>query len=80
MRNDVFQQITDAITAQLEAGTLPWSKPWTEGAGNLDSTLPHNIAGRAYRGANTFWLDLIGKGRGYSAPVWLTFTNPRYTA
>lgn len=72
MRNDVFQQITDSIAAQLEQGVRPWSQPWT--ATQTDSrALPHNIAGRSYRGANVFWLWLIGQQRGYETPCWLTY-------
>ena len=72
MRNDVFQQITDSIAAQLEQGKRPWSQPWT--VTQTDSrALPHNIAGRSYRGANVFWLWLIGQQRGYETPCWLTY-------
>ena len=28
MKNDIAQQITDAIIAELEAGAAPWVKPW----------------------------------------------------
>lgn len=78
MKNDVFQQITDSIIAQMEDGVLPWTQPWREGASAVGSaTMPHNIRGRPYRGANAFWLDLIGKSRGYARPVWLTFNQAK---
>ena len=25
---DIYQAITDRITAQLEQGVIPWRKPW----------------------------------------------------
>ena len=78
MKNDVFTEITNAITAQLENGVLPWTQPWREGASATGSaTMPHNIRGRPYRGANAFWLDLIGKSKGYGRPVWLTFNQAK---
>lgn len=73
MNNAVFQQITDAIVAQLEAGTRPWAKPWREGAG-FDNW-PRNYRGTAYRGANVFWLQLVADSRGYAEPVWLTYNQ-----
>jgi antirestriction protein ArdC len=49
---DVYQMVTDRIVGLLEAGTVPWQKPWTE------SGLPMNvISKRAYRGIN-LWLLL----------------------
>ncbi len=68
---DIFQEITDRIAAQLDQGVRPWAKPWNASAAALD--LPQNYDGRAYRGANVFWLWLAGESRGYTSPVWLTF-------
>ena len=49
---DVYQMVTDRIVGLLEAGTVPWQKPWTE------SGLPMNvISKRPYRGIN-LWLLL----------------------
>jgi antirestriction protein ArdC len=49
---DVYQMVTDRIIALLEAGTVPWQRPWAE------SGLPMNvISKRAYRGIN-LWLLL----------------------
>lgn len=48
----------------LEAGTVPWRKPWAtlEGA-------PRNLqSGKCYRGVNIFLLAF----QGYSSPYWLT--------
>jgi antirestriction protein ArdC len=74
-RNSVFQTITDSIVAQLETGVRPWSKPWVEGVG-LDG-YPRNIKGRAYRGANVFWLQMVAQSRGYDSPYWLTFNQAK---
>lgn len=61
-RSDVYQQVTDRIIAALEAGTVPWRKPWTGGG-------PVSIKGRPYRGINTFLLSLMH----YADPRWGTF-------
>ncbi|MCW3111494.1 MAG: hypothetical protein JWQ09_6000 [Segetibacter sp.] len=49
---DVYQMVTDRIIKLLEAGTVPWQKPWT------DAGVPMNlISKRPYRGIN-LWLLL----------------------
>ncbi|MGC4100850.1 ArdC family protein [Ferruginibacter sp.] len=49
---DVYQMVTDRVVELLEAGTIPWQKPWSE------SGLPMNvISKRPYRGIN-LWLLL----------------------
>lgn len=49
---DVYQIVTDRIIELLEAGTVPWQKPWT------DAGMPANLLSkRPYRGVN-FWLLL----------------------
>jgi len=68
--DELFAQITDALLAKMEAGKLPWHKPWS-----AETAAPHNLTGRAYRGANTFWLDLLRDAKGYSSPVWMTYNQ-----
>jgi antirestriction protein ArdC len=63
MSNKVYDIITDRIVKQLEAGEIPWSKPWTGGA------LPTNaVSKKAYKGINV--LMLYGQ---YNNPYWMTF-------
>lgn len=68
---DVFDKIAATIAGKLEMGVRPWAKPWTSQGCAL--AMPHNIEGRAYRGANVFWLWMEQEARGYEHPVWLTF-------
>jgi antirestriction protein ArdC len=75
--DELFRTITDRIVAQMEAGVRPWARPWSERTTAADYALPHNIAGRPYRGANMFWLAMAQSARGYTSPVWLTFNQAK---
>jgi antirestriction protein ArdC len=62
---DLYEQITERIIALLEAGTVPWRKPWKSQTG-----LPRNLcSGKTYRGINVFLLHSMH----YESPYWLTF-------
>jgi antirestriction protein ArdC len=50
-RTDAYQQVTDKIIAQLEAGTVPWRKPWV--AGGWPSSMS---TGKRYAGVNVMLL------------------------
>lgn len=52
---DVYTLITNLIIAQLEKGTVPWRKPWTE-AGHPQNLLSH----RKYHGINVWLLSSAG--------------------
>ena len=45
MSFDLYQMITDRIIAQLEAGTVPWRKPWTcsQGAISRSTGKPYSV-------------------------------------
>ncbi len=61
---DVYQIVTDRITALLEAGVVPWRKGWTT------TGVPRNLAsGKAYRGINIWLLSSAG----FTSPYWLTY-------
>jgi len=65
MKNEVYERITDRITALLAQGTVPWHKPWKSTTG-----LPRNlISQKPYRGINAFLLLAMS----YESPHWLTF-------
>ncbi len=60
-----YDIITERVLAQLEAGTVPWRKPWNGKAG-----MPKNLVSRKeYRGINVFLLHSLG----YESPYFLTF-------
>ncbi len=60
---DVYQIVTDKIVGMLEAGVVPWRRPWTSGG------LPRNlVTKKPYRGINHFLLSASK----YVSPFWLT--------
>ena len=73
MTTDVYTRITDRIIAVLEQGERPWLKPWNaeHAAGKISRPLRHN--GLPYSGINVLVLWVEAEGKGYSAPLWMTF-------
>ena len=69
-RPDVYAMITERMIALLEAGTVPWKKPWQGG----ESGAPRNLVSlRAYSGINAFLLAMAP----YSSPFWLTYKQAK---
>ena len=68
--NDLYTRITDKIVTQLQAGTIPWIRPWS----GDDDPFPRNaLSQRPYRGINTILLGLETQLQGYASNEWLTF-------
>lgn len=71
---DLYQEVTDRIVAALEAGTVPWVRPW----GGAEPGLPRNGAtGRAYSGINVPLLWLTATEQGYASNEWYTYNQAR---
>lgn len=71
-RPSLYQEVTDKIVRELEAGRFPWVQPW--GAARAGLGLPRNAAtGRRYSGVNILILWGAVIERGYPAQHWLTF-------
>jgi antirestriction protein ArdC len=67
-KKSAYQQAADALIAQLEAGTVPWRKPWTS------IGMPRNLVSqKEYRGINVFLLAM----QNYPSPYWLTFNQAK---
>lgn len=66
---DIYQKITDQIIARLEAGVVPWRKPWA--CKGLAGAPRNFTTGKAYRGMNIWMLA----GAPYETPFWLTFNQ-----
>ena len=68
----LYQEITDQIIAELEAGRTPWAQPWAAAKAGID--LPHNASTRRrYSGVNILILWRTVIERGFSTQAFLTF-------
>jgi antirestriction protein ArdC len=68
-KRDIEAEVTRRVIEALEAGTVPWHKPWTA-AGILPTS---TSTGKAYRGINVWLLSLSANAAGYGSPYWLTY-------
>ena len=67
----IREQVTQKIVAALEAGTVPWRRPWSV-SGNAGR--PMNVVSKkAYRGINTLLLHLHSMRHGFSSKWFGTF-------
>ncbi|WP_374575989.1 ArdC family protein [Phenylobacterium sp.] len=72
-RASLYQEITDKIITELEAGRLPWVQPWRGGA-KTPLAMPINAtSGRRYSGINVLILWQALADFGFRSPAWLTF-------
>ena len=72
----LYETVTQRIINELEAGTIPWTKPWKNV--RVGGILPQNaITAHAYRGANIVILWAERHEKQYRTPFWLTFQQAR---
>lgn len=73
-RPGLYQEITDKIIAELEAGRVPWVQPWRTAAANAPLAMPKNASTeRRYSGINVLILWGAVIERGFFGQSWLTF-------
>ncbi len=73
-RASLYDEITDKIIAELEAGRIPWVQPWGTAAAKAPLALPRNAAsGRYYSGINVLILWGAVVEHGFAGQSWLTF-------
>ena len=73
-RTSLYQEITDKIIAELEAGRVPWVQPWGTAAAKASLNMPKNAAThRHYSGINVLILWGAVIERGFGTQNWLTF-------
>ena len=73
-RTSLYQEITDKIIAELEAGRAPWVQPWGMAAVKAPLAMPRNASThRRYSGINVLILWGAVIERGFSSQSWLTF-------
>jgi antirestriction protein ArdC len=69
---EINQMITDRMVAALEAGTVPWRKPWTTKGGGPPRSM---ASGKVYRGINIWTLALTAMDQGYNSQWWGTYRH-----
>ena len=73
-RSTLYEEITNKIIAELEAGRPPWVQPWGTSGVQAPLGLPKNAAtGRAYSGINVLILWAAVVERDFPVQSWLTF-------
>ncbi len=71
---DLYSKVTDSIIKQLEAGVIPWTKPWATESKQGIAYVPTNVAtGRPYSGINVLLLWAEATERGFHSHSWMTF-------
>lgn len=72
-RPDLYSRVTQLIVDDLKRGVRPWTKPWSAEhlAGRI--TRPLRSTGQPYSGINVILLWAEAVGRGFTAPIWMTF-------
>jgi len=73
-RANLYDEITDKIIAELEAGRFPWVQPWGKATAKAPLGLPRNAStGRSYSGINILILWGAVVQHGFPGQGWLTF-------
>jgi antirestriction protein ArdC len=73
-RASLYDEITNKIIGELEAGRLPWVQPWGTSAAKAPLAMPRNAStGRGYSGINVLILWGAVIGNGFPGQTWLTF-------
>lgn len=73
-RASLYDEITDKIIAELEAGRVPWVQPWGTAAAKAPLAMPKKAStDRQYSGINVLILWGAVIERGFSGQSWLTF-------
>ncbi len=71
-KRNIRKEVTEGIISALEAGTIPWIKPWASTGGGLPM---RQDTGKAYRGVNVILLMLAGMA--YGSNEWYTFKQAK---
>jgi antirestriction protein ArdC len=73
-RASLYDDITDKIITELEAGRVPWVQPWGTGTAKAPLAMPKNAStGRFYSGINVLILWGAVIDLGFTGQSWLTF-------
>jgi len=73
VKEDLYQQVTNAIVAELERGVAPWGRPWKTLDARFGGGPVNGHTGRGYRGVNVWLLLITAMKKGYEDSRWFTF-------
>jgi antirestriction protein ArdC len=73
-QTQIYQEVTDRLTAELEEGRIPWRRPWAIKGGSSYRNL---VTKKEYHGINPLLLNLTALSRGYTSPWWLTYNQAK---
>jgi antirestriction protein ArdC len=71
-RKNIYKEITDKIIDSLQAGVIPWVRPWDAVKYGEHR---NGVTNRPYRGLNVMLLNLVAMMKGFADPRWLTYRN-----
>lgn len=78
-RKDLYQEVTDAIVAQLEKGSVPWQKPWQAGENDFSFRIPKNVSsGHNYQGINIVLLWAAAQKNEFKSNEWATYKQWKF--
>jgi antirestriction protein ArdC len=81
LRKDIYQEVTEKIIKELEAGAVPWLKPWTTNTSQDRVGVPgrprNAVTGRKYSGINVLLLWSAQDDRLFQSDQWLTFKQAK---
>ena len=73
-RASLYDEITDKIISELEAGRVPWVQPWGTAAAKASLSMPKNAStNRSYSGVNILLLWGSTIENGFTGQSWFTF-------
>lgn len=72
-RRDLYQQVTDTIIKQLDAGTVPWQQPWKSESRRLLNLPQNSVTSKRYRGINILLLWSSALEQNFQSSEWASF-------
>ena len=77
-RRNLYRDVTESVITALEAGTVPWVRPWTATGKSASALRPDNAStGRPYSGINILLLWSALFDNGWTSSQWLTYRQAR---
>lgn len=68
-KENLYQQITDKLLAQMEEGVIPWKRPWKILDNGMAEVPTNYVTKKSYRGINLMLLSC----NAYSRPYYMTY-------